>query len=121
MNEEREKQRSRAITVAFKTGRPVFADTDGMLRYTDGAKESVDTEGVDPSVPRATDAVRTARASSRMLVMSIVGAIACVLSIVGAIVCAIWAIWNPWQIVAAGIFTASAVIWRRIHRDHRET
>ena len=38
---EWDKQRERAILAAFQTGRPVFADSDGELRYTDGAGEPV--------------------------------------------------------------------------------
>jgi hypothetical protein len=40
-DEEWEKQRARAVAAAFQTGRPVFADTDGALRYADGAREEV--------------------------------------------------------------------------------
>ena len=31
-----EKRRDRSILAAFQTGRPVFSDTDGVLRYADG-------------------------------------------------------------------------------------
>ena len=55
-DDEWEKRRSRAVLAAFQTGRPVFADTDGVLRYTDGAKEPVsDNVGVARQpVPQAT-------------------------------------------------------------------
>ena len=38
---EWDKQRERAILAVFQTGRPVFTDSDGQLRYTDGAGEPV--------------------------------------------------------------------------------
>jgi len=38
---EWDKQRERAIWAAFQTGRPVFADSDGELRYADGDGEPV--------------------------------------------------------------------------------
>jgi hypothetical protein len=44
---EWDKQRERAISAVFQTGRPVFADSDGQLRYTDGASEPV-AEDVGP-------------------------------------------------------------------------
>ena len=34
-------QRERAILPVFKTGRPVFGDSDGVLRYVDGDCEPV--------------------------------------------------------------------------------
>lgn len=34
-----EKRRNRSILAAFQTGRPVFGDTDGVLRYADGDGE----------------------------------------------------------------------------------
>jgi hypothetical protein len=42
------RQRERAILAAFQTGRPVFADSDGVLRYVDGACEPV-TDDAGPS------------------------------------------------------------------------
>lgn len=38
-DDEWEEQRKRAILAAFQTGRPVFADTDGEMRYVDGDRE----------------------------------------------------------------------------------
>lgn len=40
-DEEWEQRRDRAISAAFQTGRPVFADTDGKLRYADGDREPI--------------------------------------------------------------------------------
>lgn len=42
--------RQHAISAAFQTGRPVFADSDGELRYADGAQEAI---GDESGVPRA--------------------------------------------------------------------
>jgi hypothetical protein len=36
-----DKQRERAILAALQAGRPVFADSEGVLRYFDGACEPV--------------------------------------------------------------------------------
>lgn len=36
-----EQRRTRAILAAFQTGRSVWADSDGVLRYADGAEEAV--------------------------------------------------------------------------------
>lgn len=33
--------RNRAIMAAFQSGRPVFGDTTGVLKYADGDKEDV--------------------------------------------------------------------------------
>jgi hypothetical protein len=35
------RRRNRAIEVSFQTGRSVIADSEGVLRFTDGAKEDV--------------------------------------------------------------------------------
>ncbi len=40
-DDEWQRQRERAILGAFQTGRPVFADSEGVVRYTDGAGEPV--------------------------------------------------------------------------------
>ena len=54
-NEEWEKLRLLAIMTAFQTGRPVFADDDGELRYSDGDREKVpaDVDAVKAPIPRA--------------------------------------------------------------------
>lgn len=45
------KQRDRAIAAAFQTGRPVFADSDGTMRYADGAREELPSDvGVPTTV-----------------------------------------------------------------------
>jgi hypothetical protein len=43
-NDAWEKIRSRTILAAFQTGRPVFANTEGELRYADGDCEPVADE-----------------------------------------------------------------------------
>ncbi len=55
-DDEWEQHRSRAILAAFQTGRPVFADSDGKLRYADGIREPLegDTGMVRFPVPTAT-------------------------------------------------------------------
>lgn len=113
---EWEQHRSRAILAAFQTGRPVFADTDGVLHYTDGAKEPVsDDVGVPRQpVPRARVlAVRAVRAERALH-------LALVLSIVAAILNAVMALlWDPWRIAPAVVLVGSAVIWQRVNRRQR--
>ncbi len=41
MSADWEQQRDRAIAAAFQTGRPVFADSDGEMRYADGDREQL--------------------------------------------------------------------------------
>ena len=50
-DDEWEKRRDRAIAAAFQTGRPVFADNEGELRYVDGAKESLADDAGMPKTP----------------------------------------------------------------------
>lgn len=112
-DEEWEKQRTRAVLTAFQTGRPVFADTDGVLRYTDGAKETVPTDvGVgEPPVRQATAlAVRAERASHVAFITSAVAAIANAISGV---------LWHPWQLVWAVVFVGGAVVFRRLNQQQR--
>lgn len=114
---EWEQHRSRAILAAFQSGRPVFADTDGVLHYTDGAKEPVsDDVGVTRQpVPRAkvttVRAVRAERGSNLAIVLLIVAAI------MNAVMALLW--WNPWQIAPAVVLAGSAVIWQRVNRRQR--
>ena len=112
-DDEWEKQRSRAILAAFQTGRPVFADTDGELRYADGTRDQVcaDVGVATQPVPRATAlAVRAERASHVAFVTSVVAAIANAVS---------GLLWNPWQLVWAVVFVGSAVVFRRINQRQR--
>ena len=50
-DDEWEKQRARAVLAAFQTGRPVFADTDGELRYADGSGERLPDHAGVPQTP----------------------------------------------------------------------
>ena len=112
-DEEWEKQRNRAVTAAFQTGRPVFADTDGELRYADGAKETVPAEAGDGKHPvqRATTlAVRAERASHLAFVASVVAAIANAVS---------GLLWYPWQLVCAAVFVGSAAVFRSVNQRQR--
>lgn len=55
-DDEWEARRKRAILAAFQTGRPVFADSDGEMRFADGDRELL-AEGVGmpkTAVPRET-------------------------------------------------------------------
>lgn len=45
--------RRRAILTAMETGRPVFADSDGVLRYADGAQEAVVAAPLAVTTPRS--------------------------------------------------------------------
>ena len=111
-DEEWENQRTRAILAAFQTGRPVFADTDGELRYADGTGEQLPTDvgAAKQPNPRATAlAVRVVRASHWAFVASIIAAIANTVS----------AYWHPWQLAVAVVCVGSAVVWRRVNRHQR--
>lgn len=59
-DEEWEKQRARAILAAFQTGRPVFADSEGKMRYVDGGGERLPDE---VGVPRSQMPIARTRAS----------------------------------------------------------
>lgn len=58
-DDEWEAHRQRAILAAFETGRPVFADSDGELRYVDGTGERL----ADAGVPKAPPHEATAKVS----------------------------------------------------------
>lgn len=111
-DDEWDERRDRAIRAAFETGRPVFADTGGVLRFTDGAREEVPAEvGVSgPLVARPTAlAVRAQRASRFAFVVSLVAAAAN----------GVAAIWNPWQWALVAVFGGCALVWRRVNRQQR--
>ena len=59
---EWDKQRERAIWAAFQTGRPVFADSDGELRYADGEGEAV---AQDVGLPKEEDSSQTTAVGHR--------------------------------------------------------
>jgi len=106
-----EQQRQRAILAAFQTGRPVFADTDGAMRFADGDGEplAADVGIARQPVPRAVLAIRAQRASHRAFVSSIIAAIANAVS----------GLWHPWQFAVAAVFVGSAVVWRRLNQHQR--
>jgi hypothetical protein len=59
-DDEWERQRQRSILAAFQTGRPVFGDSDGVLRYDDGDREPLaDDVGVPKAALPAVTAVAT--------------------------------------------------------------
>lgn len=58
-DDEWEEQRRRAVLAAFQTGRPVFANTDGELRYADEGREPLADEDGVPRGPVPAAKVRT--------------------------------------------------------------
>lgn len=63
-DEDWEKRRERSILAAFQTGRPVFSDTEGELRYADGDCEPLPD---DVGVPNVEVATATAHETSIQL------------------------------------------------------
>lgn len=108
-----EQQRQRAIMAAFQTGRPVFADIDGEMRYVDGDREKLpDDVGIfKEPLPKATSRIYTKalRASRAAFVGSIVAA---GINLVAGL-------WHPWNYAAAGAMLCSAFIWRRVYQGQR--
>jgi hypothetical protein len=95
-----------------ETGRPVFADSEGELRYGAGDRERLaDDVGIAKQpVPQATAlAIRAQRASRFAFVASSAAAVAN----------AVAALWHPWQIAIAIVFAGSAVVWHRVNRYQR--
>lgn len=106
-DEEWEQQRKRAVLAAFKTGRPVFADTDGELRYVDGKGEPL--AGVAQKPTAASTYARALRASRA----------ACISSALVAVANGVVGLWRPWYFVLAAAMAGSAVVWSRVHRSQR--
>ena len=122
-DDEWEKQRQRSILAAFQTGRPVFGDSEGVLRYVDGDHETVPPDiGVakqpvpqataiaKPPIPQATLAVQAERASHWAFVTSIVAASISAIS---------GLIWHPWHLAISAGLVGCAVVWRRLNRHQR--
>ena len=110
IDEEWEKQRNRAILAAFQTGRPVFADSEGELRFVDETGERVPADvGVAKQPNPRVRAARAERASHYAFVTSIIAASAS----------AICVFWHPWWLAPAVVFVGSAVVWRRVIRHQR--
>jgi hypothetical protein len=57
-DDEYEQHRNRAILAAFQTGRPVFADSDGEIRYADGDKEPLADDVGVPKTPLSSAAIQ---------------------------------------------------------------
>ena len=112
-DEEWELKRNRAILAAFQTGRPVFADSDGEMRYVDGDGEQLtDDVGVPmEKLPRAAAALRRAARASYW---------AAVTAAVAAIGNAIVGIWRSWNLVAAIVLALTSVLWFRVRRRQLE-
>jgi hypothetical protein len=108
-----EEQRNRAILAAFQTGRTVFADTDGELRFADGNQEAVPEDvgrAASPLPGAQTLASRAERWSRRAFVMSAIAALGN----------GIASIWHPWQLAVAAVFVGCAFIWRGVNRSQRK-
>lgn len=108
-DDEWDKQRSRAIMAAFHTGRPVFADTDGELRFVDGGGEKLSDEVGVPKSPVPSACVQMRRAARASLW-------AARMSIVAAVTNAVLGYWRPWYFAAAIGCVVSAAIWFRVRR-----
>ena len=111
-DDEWEQQCSLAILAAFQTGRPVFADTDGELRYDDGTREQIcaDVGVAMQPIPRATVLAIRAQRGSRW---------AFIASGVAVIGNGIGSLWHPWQLAVAAVCGVSAVIWYRVNLRQR--
>lgn len=111
-DDEWQAQRDRAILAAFQTGRPVFADSEGAMRYADGDREPLpDDVGVTPKpIPRAAAQLRRASRASYWAAISS-GAAAAINAIVGVV-------WKPWYLWPALIAAVSAILW--IWVQHRQ-
>ena len=107
-----EEQRNRAILAAFQTGRTVFADTDGELRFADGKQEAVpeDVGLARQPIPQAVQLAKRAERASHF---------AFVMSLVAAFTNGVAAIWNPWQLSLVVVFGGCALVWRKVNRSQR--
>ena len=110
-NDEWEKQRQLAISAAFQTGRPIFADSDGKMHFADGDREAVPATLGDevvrhPQLSIYTKAMRASRA-------------AFVASIVAAGINVVAGFWHPWCFAVAPVWLLSSLGWHRFHRRQR--
>ena len=112
MNDDEWKaRRDRAILAAFQTGRPVFADTDGELRYDDGDRELLDAEVGVPRAPVPKAVVQLARAARASHQAAIASDIAVIVNVLAGV----W-FGSTLFYAAAGVASISAVIWYRLRR-----
>lgn len=110
-DDEWKKKRERAMAVTFQTGRPVFADTDGEMRYADGDREPLDAYGKSGTLaPESRLPYTRAMHATRAAFVSSIGASA--LNVIAGI-------WHPWCFVSAAMMLSSALIWRHVHRGQR--
>jgi hypothetical protein len=112
-DEEWEKQRARAILAAFQTGRPVFADSEGEMRYVDGNGERLPDEVGVPQAPIPKATMEVARRAARASYLTYIA------SVVAAIGNAYAGLWHPWQFAIAVVFVFNAFLWRRINQRQR--
>jgi hypothetical protein len=101
-----EHRRDRAIMATIQTGRAVFADTDGELRYADGNREPLADDIGVVEAPAVASLASAERWSRRAFVWSIVAAIANT----GM------AYWHLWQLALACVCLFSAFGWYRVNR-----
>lgn len=124
-DDEWQRHRSSAISAAFLTGRPVFADTDGTLRFADGDREPVPahvstvTAHVFSSAPRPSKPsiyAKALRATRFAMGISIVMALC---EGIAAFLCPREYARRSWDLAAAVLLLCAAVAWRRILRKQR--
>lgn len=114
-DDEWEEHRNRAISAAFLTGRPTFADNNGVMRFADGDQEVIpaDIGGTPMPLPlepkSPTIYTKAMRASCFAFVMSMIAAAGNV--VVG--------VWRPWHFAYAAVLLCSALVWRYVHRKQR--
>lgn len=110
-DDEYELHRNQAILAALQTGRPVFADNEGELRFVvDGAGEPLPADVGIIKQPSQADLARRAERASRLTY---------VVSAVAALANAVMVHWNTWQIAPAIVLGGCAVIWYRINCHQR--
>ena len=111
-DDEWEARRTRAILRALQTGRPVFADTDGEMRYGDGAGERLADEVGVPRAPVPEAVVQMARAARASHRAAIASDIAVIINLLAGV----W-LDSAFFYVAAGVASISAVIWYWLRRS----
>jgi hypothetical protein len=109
---EWELKKNRAVLTAFQTGRPVFADSEGELRFVDGDGEPVpDDLGEPVVVPRAQAALRKAARASHWAAVTAGFAAACN---------AVLGYWRSWHFIAAILLAGTALFWLYVRRSQLE-
>jgi hypothetical protein len=112
---EWELKKNRAVLTAFQTGRPVFADSEGELRFVDGDGEPVsvpDEAGVPvEKLPRAKVALRKAARASYWAAVTAGFAAACNAGL---------GYWRSWHFIAAILLAGTALFWLYVRRSQLE-